>query len=58
MRALELAPVGAERRFRRRRRMRPVHDRVDETDEALLARVARGDREAFARVFGALRARR
>lgn len=30
-----------------------MHDRVDETDEALLGRVASGDREAFARLFGA-----
>lgn len=28
-----------------------MHDRVDETDEALIARVALGDREAFAHVF-------
>ncbi len=30
-----------------------MHDRVDETDEALLARVAGGDREAFACIFAA-----
>lgn len=30
-----------------------MHDRVDETDDALLARVAGGDREAFARLFAA-----
>lgn len=30
-----------------------MHDRVEETDEALLARVALGDREAFARIFAA-----
>ncbi|MEQ1817457.1 MAG: sigma-70 family RNA polymerase sigma factor [Terricaulis sp.] len=30
-----------------------MHDRVEETDEVLIARVARGDREAFARVFSA-----
>lgn len=30
-----------------------MHDRVEETDEALIARVARGDREAFARIFAA-----
>lgn len=30
-----------------------MHDRVEETDEALLARVASGDREAFARLFAA-----
>jgi len=35
-----------------RRRLRAVHNRVD-TDETLLARVAQGDREAFARLFGA-----
>ena len=28
-----------------------MHDRVEETDEALLARIAHGDREAFARIF-------
>lgn len=28
-----------------------MHDRVEETDEALLARVSQGDREAFARLF-------
>jgi RNA polymerase sigma-70 factor (ECF subfamily) len=28
-----------------------VHDRVEESDEALLARVAQGDRDAFARLF-------
>jgi RNA polymerase sigma-70 factor (ECF subfamily) len=53
MRVLEFAPVGAKSAFPPRRRVRPVHDRVDETDEALLARVARGDREAFARIFSA-----
>jgi RNA polymerase sigma-70 factor (ECF subfamily) len=51
MRVLDLAPVGLM--APPRRRMRPVHDRVDETDESLLARVARGDREAFARIFSA-----
>ncbi len=30
-----------------------MHDRVEDTDEALLARVARGDRDAFARIFSA-----
>lgn len=35
-----------------RRRLRTVHDRVD-SDEALIARTARGDREAFAQLFGA-----
>lgn len=30
-----------------------MHDRVEETDEALLSRVAQGDREAFARIFTA-----
>lgn len=30
-----------------------MNDRVDETDEALLARVAKGDREAFACIFAA-----
>ena len=34
-----------------RRRLRTVHDRVD-SDEALIARTARGDREAFAQLFG------
>jgi RNA polymerase sigma-70 factor (ECF subfamily) len=53
MRVLEFAPVGAKPAFSPRRRMRPVHDRVEETDEALLARVAGGDRDAFARLFAA-----
>lgn len=30
-----------------------MHDRVDETDEALLTRIAGGDRDAFARLFEA-----
>ncbi len=30
-----------------------MHDRVEVTDEALLARIARGDRDAFARLFSA-----
>ncbi|MBL8545915.1 MAG: sigma-70 family RNA polymerase sigma factor [Hyphomonadaceae bacterium] len=30
-----------------------MHDRLDETDEALLARVASGDRQAFERIFAA-----
>ncbi len=30
-----------------------MHDRVEETDEALIARVAQGDRDAFARIFAA-----
>jgi len=34
-----------------RRRLRAVHDRL-ETDEALLARIAQGDRDAFSRLFG------
>jgi RNA polymerase sigma-70 factor (ECF subfamily) len=33
--------------------MRPVHDRVEETDEALIGRIARGDRQAFVRIFSA-----
>jgi RNA polymerase sigma-70 factor, ECF subfamily len=53
MRVLEFAPVGAKMAFPPRRRERPVHNRVEETDEALLARVASGDREAFARLFAA-----
>ena len=28
-----------------------MHDPVEETDETLIARVARGDRDAFARIF-------
>lgn len=47
------APSAALAARTPRRRVRPVHDRVDETDEALLARVAQGDRDAFARVFAA-----
>jgi len=35
-----------------RRRSRAVHDRI-EADEELIARTALGDREAFARLFGA-----
>lgn len=35
----------------RRRRLRAVHDRIDETDERLLARIADGDRAAFALAF-------
>lgn len=53
MRVLDFAPIGAKAAFVSRRRMRPVHDRVEETDEVLIARVASGDREAFARLFGA-----
>lgn len=30
-----------------------MHDRVEETDETLLARVAQGNRDAFARLFAA-----
>lgn len=53
MRVLEFAPVGAKAVFPPRARIRPVHDRVEETDEQLLARIAGGDREAFARLFAA-----
>ena len=31
--------------------MRPVHDRIEDTDEALLARIARGDRERLRRIL-------
>lgn len=47
------APSAALKAHTPRRRVRPVHDRVEEADEALLARVAQGDRDAFARVFAA-----
>jgi RNA polymerase sigma-70 factor (ECF subfamily) len=53
MRVLELAPVGVRPMRRPRWGARTVHDRVGETDERLLARIARGDREAFARLFAA-----
>lgn len=36
-----------------RRRLRPVYERVGDSDEILLSRVASGDREAFARIFAA-----
>lgn len=45
------APSAALKAHTPRRRASPVHDRVDETDEDLLTRVAQGDRDAFARVF-------
>ena len=43
--------VFAVSRLRRPRRARAVHDSGDASDEALLARVAAGDREAFALFF-------
>ncbi|MGD9979646.1 MAG: sigma-70 family RNA polymerase sigma factor [Hyphomonadaceae bacterium] len=51
MRVLEFAPAGLSAAFPSRRRFRAVHDRVAGTDEALLARVAGGDRDAFAQLF-------
>jgi len=54
MRALELsaAPVRTAPYARRAKEPVAVHSPADETDEALLVRVAGGDREAFARLFG------
>jgi len=53
MSVLEFAPVVANTAFLARRRRRSVDDGIQETDEALLARVAGGDRAAFARIFSA-----
>jgi RNA polymerase sigma-70 factor (ECF subfamily) len=53
MRVLDLAPAGSSVALPPRRRLRAVHDRVAETDEALITRIAAGDRDAFARVFAA-----
>ncbi len=53
MSVLEFTPVVANTAFLARRRMRSVDDVIQETDETLLARVAGGDRAAFARIFSA-----
>lgn len=53
MRVLDFAPIGLEAAFPQRRRARPVRDNVEQTDEALITRVALGDREAFAQIFSA-----
>lgn len=53
MRVLDFAPVGARAAFPPRRRMRAVHDGAEFSDEELVARVAAGDRDAFARIFAA-----
>jgi hypothetical protein len=52
MRAVDLfsAPSRAASAPRRKRAF-VVHSRVEEADEVILARVAGGDRDAFARVF-------
>lgn len=53
MTALELSPGLVRTAFPPRlREPRAVHSRVEETDEALLVRIAGGDRAAFAVVFG------
>lgn len=52
MSVMDLASAAYPAVGRRQRTIR-VHDRLDQADEALLARVAQGDREAFARLFGA-----
>ena len=53
MRVLEFAPVGARAAFAPRRRMITVRDGAEFSDEELIARVAAGDRDAFARIFAA-----
>jgi RNA polymerase sigma-70 factor (ECF subfamily) len=54
MRALELSAVGlrAPPLQRRRREIASLDNSADDTDEALLVRVAAGDRTAFAALFG------
>jgi RNA polymerase sigma-70 factor (ECF subfamily) len=54
MRACVLTPGAAfaASRMRRPRRDRAVDDAAADSDEALLVRIARGDREAFAAFFG------
>jgi RNA polymerase sigma-70 factor, ECF subfamily len=53
MSALELSPGSVRTAFQPRwKEPRAVHSRVEETDEALLVRIAAGDRDAFALVFG------
>lgn len=42
------APMRTARKFG----VRPVHDGVAESDEAIVARIGKGDREAFADFFG------
>jgi RNA polymerase sigma-70 factor (ECF subfamily) len=51
MRVLEFAPAGLSVASPPRGRLRAVHDRVAKTDEALIARIAAGDRDAFAHLF-------
>jgi RNA polymerase sigma-70 factor, ECF subfamily len=53
MRVLELVPAGLSVASPPRGRLRAVHDRVAKTDEALIARIAAGDRDAFAQLFSA-----
>lgn len=52
MLAFDLSPGSARAPFRAREEGIVVHSRVEETDEALLVRVAGGDRQAFAALFG------
>jgi len=49
---LSSGAVFAVSRVRRSRKARAVHEMAADSDEALLARVAQGDREAFAAFFG------
>jgi RNA polymerase sigma-70 factor, ECF subfamily len=52
MTALELSPGSVRTAFQPRwKEPRAVHSRVEDTDEALLLRIAGGDRDAFALVF-------
>jgi len=53
MRAMELSTGPARTAFRQRRAKEaaPLHSPADEPDEALLVRVAAGDRRAFAALF-------
>src|SRR5262245_40761217 len=51
MRVLELSPGSVRAAFPSRRRG-AVRSRAADTDEALLVRIAAGDRDAFALVFG------
>jgi RNA polymerase sigma-70 factor (ECF subfamily) len=52
MLAFDLSPGPVRAPFRAREEGIEVHSRVEETDEALLVRVASGDRDAFAVLFG------
>ncbi len=52
MLAFDLSPGPVRAPFRAREKGIAVHSRVEETDEGLLVRVAAGDRDAFAALFG------